>query len=86
MHIVLQLELPTELCEILQCLEKALIGPSLRIFQDALLIGRLNTVLTRYYDLCRQVFQFHVITYSVLNRFLIVKALVGALLGHCKIS
>ena len=60
MHIVLQLELPTELCEILQCLEKALIGPSLRIFQDALLIGRLNTVLTT--DLCRQVFQFHVIT------------------------
>ena len=24
--------------------------------------------------------------HSVLNRFLIVKALVGALLGHCKIS
>ena len=77
MHIVLQLELPTELCEILQCLEKALIGPSLRIFQDALLIGRLNTVLTRYYDLCIQVFQFHVITlkHSVLNRFIIVKLL-----------
>ena len=44
-----------------------------------MLIGRLNTVLTKYYDLCIQVFQFHVTTLkpSVLNKFIIVKALVG---------